>query len=124
MPVLETRFSSYSSISCVSQSCTSHKNTHIKYYPKPQKHQNLNQKPQKHQNLNQKPQKHQNLNQNRSPKQQQRNRALRSTKHALKKRNGCQPTSTPVPRLSSNVSVEDSVSNGGKLKDAVDVSHP
>merc|ERR1712183_1190255 len=87
------------------------------------KHQNLNQKPLKHQNLNQKPQKHQNLNQNRSPKQQQRNRALRSTKHALRKRNGCQPTSTPVRQLLSNVLVEDSVSNGGKLKEADDVSH-
>merc|ERR1712096_303846 len=88
---------------------------------------NLNQRKLKkspHQNPNQKPLKHQNLNQNRSPKQQQRNRALRSTKHVLRKRNGCQPTSTPVPQLSSNVLVEDSVSNGGKLKDAVDVSHP
>merc|ERR1712183_960831 len=100
------------------------KSPHQNPNQKPQKHQNLNQKPQKHQNLNQKPLKHQNLNQNRSPKQQQRNRALRSTKHVLRRRNGCQPTSTPVPRLSSNVLVEDSVSNGGKLKDAVDVSHP
>merc|ERR1712062_821430 len=100
------------------------KSPHQNPNQKPQKHQNLNQKPQKHQNLNQKPLKHQNLNQNRSPKQQQRNRALRSTKHALRKRNGCQPTSTPVPRLSSNVLVEDSVSNGGKLKEADAVSHP
>merc|ERR1712029_631440 len=91
---------------------------------KKSQHQNLNQKPQKHQNLNQKPQKHQNLNQNRSPKQQQRNRALRSTKHALRKRNGCQPTSTPVPQVSSTVLVEDSVSNGGKLKDVDAISHP